>query len=74
MEQTSQLLTEAQAAELLQMKAQTLNKWRMRGRGPRYLKLSKKIRYDRADVAAWIAKNAVDPEKQTTKRRRRSAK
>jgi predicted DNA-binding transcriptional regulator AlpA len=37
-------------------KATTLRRWRLYGnKGPRWRKLQGAIRYDRADIEAWIA-------------------
>lgn len=48
------LLTEAETAERLVAKKETLTKWRHRGRGPAFLKLSGKIRYRLSDIEAFI--------------------
>lgn len=50
-----QLLTEAQAADLICYSQRTLQNWRQRGGGPKYVKVSaKSIRYQRRDVLDWI--------------------
>jgi hypothetical protein len=33
----------------------TLEIWRLKGRGPRYLKLGKFVRYEQADLDEWLA-------------------
>ena len=51
------LLTENQAAELLQLTPRALQAWRYQGRGPRYVKISARaIRYQLDDLQKWIAK------------------
>jgi predicted DNA-binding transcriptional regulator AlpA len=57
------LLTPAEAARLLGFSEVTLNQWRYRRIGPRYLKLAnKRVRYTLADVQAWIAsRRQVEP-------------
>ena len=51
------LLTENQAAELLQLTPRALQAWRYQGRGPRYVKISARaIRYQLDDLQEWIAK------------------
>ena len=40
-------------AELLTLKPRTLEKLRVTGEGPPFLKLGKRVVYDRADVIAW---------------------
>lgn len=54
MDSTINLMTEQEAADWLEMKAQTLAYWRMKGKGPRYLKLpTGTIRYDFEDLKSW---------------------
>jgi len=49
------LLTTAQAAALLGLSPRTLEGLRLRGGGPRYVRLSARaVRYRREDLAAWI--------------------
>jgi len=56
--QTQELLTQDQVAEILQVHPGTLENWRMRGEGPRFVKLGAKrrspIRYKREDVEDWL--------------------
>jgi predicted DNA-binding transcriptional regulator AlpA len=51
----SRLLTERDASELLCLSVRTLQKWRLHGRGPRFLKLGHAVRYDRADLDRFMA-------------------
>ena len=48
------LLTEHDVARLLRRKLKTIQKDRLLGRGPRYLKIGRSVRYKPADVAAFI--------------------
>ena len=49
------LLTPAQAAELLTVSVDSLEKWRRNGTGPRHLKLSGRVvRYTAADLQAFL--------------------
>lgn len=50
------LLTEAQAARLLQLSIYTLQAWRARCYGPPHVKLSPRggVRYRRGDLRLWI--------------------
>lgn len=52
------LLTNAETAELLGIKPNTLEIWRHEGKGPKFLKMGPKkqdpIRYAEADVLTWI--------------------
>lgn len=39
----------------------TLGQWRYLGKGPRYLKVGRDVRYRKVDVDAWLEANAVTP-------------
>jgi predicted DNA-binding transcriptional regulator AlpA len=45
----------AQAAEHVGLSASTLEKLRVFGGGPRFIKLGKTVVYDTADLDAWLA-------------------
>ena len=48
------LMTEGQAADYLSVAARTLNNWRSRGGGPKFVKVSDRcIRYRRRDLDDW---------------------
>ena len=49
-----QLSNERQAAEHLNLSVRTLQQWRYRGCGPRYVKLGGAIRYRPEDLDAWL--------------------
>lgn len=50
-----QLLTEKEAASLICYSQRCLQNWRLRGGGPKYVKVSaRSIRYQRRDVIEWI--------------------
>lgn len=53
------LLTEIQAAELLNLSTRTLQAWRIKGGGPRFLKLGRAIRYRQADLNGWLETRAL---------------
>ena len=53
------LLTESQAAELLQISIRTLQAWRLRRSGPPYVQLGRAVRYRRSDLMGWIDSNTV---------------
>lgn len=42
------------AAQYLGLTESTIAKWRMSGRGPRYIKAGARVLYDRADLDAWL--------------------
>jgi len=49
-----ELLTPKEAAGFLRLSESFLAKARMRGDGPRYRKLSRSVRYLRADLLLWL--------------------
>jgi hypothetical protein len=57
------LVTEREAAAILGCAIQTLRNWRWRGTGPRTRKVGARlVRYDRRDLAAFIAGDAGEDE------------
>lgn len=50
-----------QAADAIGAARQTLAKWRCEGRGPKYARVGRSIRYRPADVHQWLAEQVVDP-------------
>jgi len=49
------LLTEQQAATLLNVNPRTLQKWRVQGGGPRFVRMSRRcIRYWPKDIREWV--------------------
>ncbi len=54
-----QLLTEAQASEILQIGVRTLQGWRVRGDGPQYRKLGRAVRYRLGDLREWADNQIV---------------
>lgn len=53
------LLSEDELAALLDVKAQTLQSWRVQKTGPDFVKLGKAVFYRKTDVEDWIAANVV---------------
>ena len=55
------LLTEVQAAEVLNVSIRTLQAWRVRGGGPRFCRLGsgRAVRYRNSDLAAYIEMRMV---------------
>jgi excisionase family DNA binding protein len=45
-------------AEILNVPVATLANWRYQGRGPRFVKVGRHVRYRRSDVEAWLERNA----------------
>jgi len=48
------LLTEAEAATFLRLKPVTLKKWRCTGRGPAFVRLGSTVRYEKAELLAYV--------------------
>jgi predicted DNA-binding transcriptional regulator AlpA len=53
-------LTEREVGELLGLSVATLRAWRHRGKGPRFLRLGRSVRYLPSDVADFVRASAVD--------------
>ena len=51
------LLTTEQAAWLLRISRKTLERMRVEGRGPRFVKIGRCVRYRQRDLLAWITTN-----------------
>lgn len=56
------LLTTAQAAEFLGKSESAMCIDRCRSAGPPYFKLGRSVRYDLADLEAWLESCRIDPE------------
>lgn len=54
------LATPVQVAEWLQITPERLSKLRKTGRGPRFIKLGREVRYAWRDVHEWCAVNRAD--------------
>ena len=53
-------LTERQVADQLGLYVATLRAWRHRGKGPRFLRLGRSVRYLPSDVDEFVRASAVD--------------
>jgi hypothetical protein len=49
------LLNTVEAAEQLRVKKQTLENWRLRGEGPAFIKVGRRVFYRLSVVDAWLA-------------------
>lgn len=58
---TPRALTEREVAERLGLSVATLRAWRHRGKGPRFLRLGRSVRYLPSDVDDFVRASAVDP-------------
>ena len=55
------MLTTKEAARYLGLAPATLNKWRVYGTGPTFIKLGRAVRYHRSDLDAYTASNTHLP-------------
>jgi len=51
-------LTETEVAEMLRCTKAALRKWRREGRGPRFIRVGRLVRYRLADVEEFLESNA----------------
>ena len=51
---TIQLIKPPEVAEMLCVSALTLRKWRWEGKGPRFVKVGRKVAYRKEDLDAFI--------------------
>jgi predicted DNA-binding transcriptional regulator AlpA len=51
------LLTETEAADTLRNSIRTLQAWRLKSFGPKFVRVGRAIRYRRGDINAWIRLN-----------------
>ena len=56
------LLTEKEAADVVRLKVTTLQQWRRKGVGPKYVKAERTVRYRREDLEEYFKSSVVDPE------------
>jgi len=54
-----QLLNQSEAARLLRLSERTLERLRLIGGGPVYVKAGRSVRYRQSDIEAWIAQRIV---------------
>ena len=53
------LLTVSEAARLLRLSKRTLERYRVSGLGPKYLKCGRCVRYRVSDIETWLADRTV---------------
>jgi len=53
------LLTQDEAAELLKLSVRTMERLRVSGAGPKYLKIRQSVRYRLSDLETFIASRIV---------------
>ncbi len=55
-----ELLTTGELAELVGLKPRSLEEWRRFGRGPRFVRLPKGVRYPVSAVSRWLDEHMAD--------------
>jgi excisionase family DNA binding protein len=53
------LLTQDEAADLLKLSVRTLERMRVAGNGPPFIKLNRSVRYDASRLQAWLGGRVV---------------
>lgn len=56
----TQALTEQEAARILGLSVATLRAWRLKSRGPRFVRFGRAVRYLEADIARYMEASAID--------------
>ena len=56
-----ELLTCKETAERLRIKSNTLDGWRVKGLGPRHIKMEGKVLYRVSDIDDYLNENTIDP-------------
>lgn len=54
---TDQFHTTKEAARILKISPNTMNNWRIQGRGPAFRKFGSRVVYAASDLAAWAQEN-----------------
>jgi predicted DNA-binding transcriptional regulator AlpA len=55
--ESQKLLDTAKAADFLAVSIALLNKFRIQGGGPKYVKIGRSVRYSQAALAIWLTQN-----------------
>ena len=59
LEHQVRLLTQREAALVLRLSERTLERLRLQGGGPRFVKANRSVRYRQADIEDWIEARVV---------------
>jgi hypothetical protein len=54
------LLTEKEVEPLIRLRLKTLQQWRALRKGPRFVRVGRRVFYPRAEIERFIAENTVD--------------
>lgn len=59
----TELVDSNEVAQMLKITANTLQIWRHQGKGPRYVKLSRRaVRYRKKDILDWVQNSMIETE------------
>jgi hypothetical protein len=61
-----ELIPDAEAAEILGQKPDTLAVWRCKGTGPAFYKVGRRVFYTRSDINAFVVSRRRVPRKKAT--------
>ena len=59
--QSNVALTEGQVADRLGISAAVLRAWRLNGKGPRFCRFGRAVRYRESDISFFVNESMVDP-------------
>jgi len=57
--QNDTLLTDIEVADFLRISVHTLRSWRVKKRGPNYIKIEHGVRYPESSLREWIAEQSL---------------
>ena len=57
-------LTEGQVADRLKISAAVLRAWRLNGKGPRFCRFGRAVRYRESDIDRFVNESTVDPRRE----------
>ncbi len=57
---TAEFLTTHEASAFLRISKPTLERWRMEGRGPRYIKIGHRVLYPHAELERFLREHLVE--------------
>lgn len=55
LQNTDKLLTQKEVKEIIGLADSTLEQWRLKGKGPKFIKLGRLVRYRLSDIDAYIS-------------------
>jgi predicted DNA-binding transcriptional regulator AlpA len=59
-----QFIDDCECASIGKFQVQTFRNWRHKGIGPPYVKIGRSVRYDKAELIAWLESHKITPENQ----------